>query len=124
MTEKLVSAINLPKWLRCDPDAYGVNENKKRSIKYHRQMRLAEPAWANRKAIAKIYRRAKELGMVVDHIVPLCSEYVCGLHCEANLQLLGEAANIRKGNRYWPDSPFENRDLFGLEECEQYELPL
>jgi len=30
---------------------------------------------------------------------------VCGLHCEQNMQILWNADNIRKGNRWWPDMP-------------------
>jgi hypothetical protein len=44
-------------------------------------------------------------GTHVDHIVPLVSKFVCGLHCEANLQLLPGPENQRKGNRVWPDMP-------------------
>lgn len=65
----------------------------------------ATPAWADRAAIQVVYEKAAEFGMWVDHIVPLVSELVCGLHCEANLQLLTPAENIRKGNRFWPDMP-------------------
>lgn len=63
----------------------------------------ATPAWADRKLIEAVYVRAASLGMQVDHIVPLRSQVVCGLHCEANMQLLAQTENIRKGNRYWPD---------------------
>jgi len=38
----------------------------------------------------------------VDHIYPLTSDWVCGLHVENNLQILTEAENISKGNRVWP----------------------
>jgi hypothetical protein len=49
------------------------------------------------------YADAAGRGVDVDHLVPLRSPVVCGLHCEANLQLLSSVENIRKGNRYWPD---------------------
>lgn len=65
----------------------------------------ALPKWANIEHIKNIYKKAKETGMVVDHIVPLISKIVCGLHCENNLQLLSHTENSSKANRYWPDMP-------------------
>lgn len=59
----------------------------------------AMPAWADRDEIRAIYARAKELGMEVDHIVPLQSPDVCGLHVGANLQLLPRFENRSKGNK-------------------------
>jgi hypothetical protein len=65
----------------------------------------ATPSWANEEAILTIYAEAarltRETGVrhEVDHIYPLQSDVVCGLHCEANLQILTKAENIRKGNR-------------------------
>lgn len=51
----------------------------------------------------------------VDHIVPLKSKLVSGLHCGFNLRLLPAYENIGKGNRYWDDMPeYRENDLIEL----------
>lgn len=65
----------------------------------------ATPPWADMDAIRAFYAEAarltKETGIrhEVDHIYPLQGELVCGLHCEANLQILTKTENTRKKNR-------------------------
>lgn len=66
---------------------------------------LAIPKWADLDAIAEVYQEAAYFQLQVDHIVPLRSKLVCGLHVVDNLQLLTAAENSAKGNRYWPDMP-------------------
>jgi hypothetical protein len=61
--------------------------------------------WSERKAIRLVYKKARQYGLHVDHIVPLKSDVVCGLHVWANLQLLAQSENSTKGNRHWPDMP-------------------
>ena len=71
----------------------------------------ATPKWAEaeREQIEAIYREAarlqEETGIVyhVDHIIPLQSELVCGLHCLANLQILTQTENNKKSNKFDPD---------------------
>lgn len=65
----------------------------------------AVPPWADLKLIRGFYIRAAATGQTVDHVIPLQSPLVCGLHCEANLQLLPGKTNTAKGNRWWPDMP-------------------
>lgn len=71
----------------------------------------ATPAWANKFFVAEAYSlatlRTKVMGFAwqVDHIVPLISKLVCGLHVEKNLRVIPRVENSRKGNRHWPDMP-------------------
>ena len=81
------------------------------SAKRRAQERQATPAWADDKAIEAFYATAAGLSMHtgewyhVDHIVPLCGKTVCGLHTQANLQVLPAKENKLKSNRHWPDQP-------------------
>ena len=65
----------------------------------------ATPQWADRQIINDFYAEATHFGLEVDHIVPLHSPLVCGLHWEGNMQLLTSEENARKKNYRWPDMP-------------------
>lgn len=87
--------------------SYASNKNASR-----RAAKLqATPSWASEALILAIYEecqlRSEETGIVhhVDHVVPLISDIVCGLHCEDNMQILPASVNLSKGNRHWPDMP-------------------
>ena len=84
-------------------------------VKRRLKQRLAVPKWATTEledfAILELYDKSKRLGEItgkvfhVDHIVPIVSDFVCGLHCLSNLQILESTTNLSKSNRYWPDMP-------------------
>jgi 5-methylcytosine-specific restriction endonuclease McrA len=73
-----------------------------------RRHRNATPKWLNAEqklAIRKLYLQAMELTRltgeryVVDHIVPLISDEVCGLHVPWNLRVITQEENLRKSNK-------------------------
>ena len=65
--------------------------------------RKSIPAWADRDLIRDIYLEGNYQQLHVDHIVPLNSNRVCGLHWEGNLQLLSKSDNSKKAHRIWPN---------------------
>lgn len=79
-------------------------ENEK-GVRRHRAKAQATPAWADLAAIRAIYKEAREVSRLtgephhVDHIVPLKSHVVCGLHNQFNLRVIPAPINLSKGNR-------------------------
>jgi hypothetical protein len=67
---------------------------------------MRTPAWANLELIRKVYEKCKvttnRTGVKhhVDHIVPLHSDLVCGLHVHYNLQILPASENCSKSNKF------------------------
>ena len=80
---------------------------KKRAAwaRYHTQKMRAMPPWVARATVDRVYMQAEETSRAtgvkhhVDHIVPLRSHVVCGLHVPWNLQVLSAYDNMKKGNR-------------------------
>ena len=93
-------------WNNAHPEVARAHLAKRRAKK-----KCATVAWANDFFVKEAYRlaelRTKMTGLKweVDHIVPLQSRLVCGLHCEANLQVIPRSVNLEKSNFYWPDMP-------------------
>jgi hypothetical protein len=55
--------------------------------------------------LAQIRTRATGVLHEIDHVVPLRSKIVCGLHAETNIRVIPAFENRSKGNRHWPDMP-------------------
>lgn len=88
--------------------AYGARNKAKRAAgcaKRKATKLQATPAWADLGAIEAKYEEARNRSLEtgvrhhVDHIVPLKSSVVCGLHVHWNLQVLPAVENLSKGNR-------------------------
>lgn len=84
---------------------------REKSQRYYARKVQAVPEWVDYKKIRLYYKQAcvlsKKSGVPyqVDHIVPLVSALVCGLHSQHNLAVVTAAENQSKGNRVWPDMP-------------------
>jgi hypothetical protein len=59
------------------------------------------PPWVDKALLKDIYEKCPQ-GWHVDHIDPLKSPLVCGLHVPWNLQYLPADENRRKGNQFAP----------------------
>jgi len=89
--------------------------------RYYRSLRRAtekraRPIWFSPEKARDLYRQAKDLTdstgeqWHVDHIVPLTSDLVCGLHWHGNMQVITGSENQSKSNRHWPDMPTESQN--------------
>lgn len=77
-----------------------------------RRHREATPPWVTRKhktEMRELYKisitMTKTTGVlyVVDHIIPLRSDLVCGLHVPWNLRVITQEENLRKSNKLVDD---------------------
>lgn len=88
------------------------NPGKTAALRAQRRAEIlrATPVWADRYEIHAKYkecsRLSKETGIVhhVDHIVPLRGKLVCGLHVANNLQVIPASKNLKKSNKFFPES--------------------
>jgi hypothetical protein len=90
-------------WYRDHPEVMNAKNARRRSAKLN-----ATPPWLSKELeqkIAGFYREARSRTQAtgiehhVDHIVPLKSDVVCGLHVPWNLQILTGSENSRKCNK-------------------------
>jgi hypothetical protein len=90
-------------WTKRNPHVHAEN-----NMRYYASKKDAVPVWADIDRIQKIYEACRKIsartGIAhhVDHIIPLRSDLVCGLHTHDNLAIIPAKMNISKSNRTWP----------------------
>jgi len=94
-TSREKARLRMTRWYANNPEK-AIFAARVRRDKVAQQM----PDWADRKAINEIYRKAKELGLTVDHVIPLRNPLVSGLHVESNLSLVSRSENCSKSNSF------------------------
>lgn len=98
------------RWIEKNKDYYRARCAFYGAERYN-NMKQARPKWANPFFMREIYHlailRSRALGVPhhVDHIVPIKSKLVCGLHVENNMRVIPARTNIQKSNITWPDMP-------------------
>jgi hypothetical protein len=102
-TNRVELAARQTAYAKANRHIYNAIAAKRRAAKLQ-----ATPSWADTAAIKAIYEQALFMSKVlgekqhVDHIYPLISDEVCGLHVAANLQILSATDNIKKSNKLLP----------------------
>lgn len=92
------------KYRQANPDK--INEA---SMRYYAKKSGSTPLWGNKFFLQEAYALARLRGKFtglkwhVDHIVPIRSKIVCGLHAHTNVQVIPATINQRKQNKFWPD---------------------
>jgi hypothetical protein len=66
---------------------------------------LTEFAFEEARELCKLREESTGFSWEVDHVVPLISHKVCGLHNWTNFAVIPASENRSKQNRYWPDMP-------------------
>lgn len=94
------------KWRAKNKDKITFYANARRAMKLRATPKWAEDEWEQILALyAEAARLQEETGVKyhVDHIIPLKSDLVCGLHCLANLRVITQRENNQKCNKFDPD---------------------
>lgn len=109
-----------PRWIQLGPT---LTRAGMISHRYWTKIYWATPPWIDKNYIEDMKQIYASAGQnEVDHVVPLSSPIVCGLHVPWNLQHLPPKTNGIKSNHMWPGHPCENNDLF--EEFEPQQMML
>jgi hypothetical protein len=92
-----------------NPAYYAAHASKRRA-----KIKNAVPSWFDEldefviheaAALCRLRKKTTGIKWHIDHIVPLQSKIVCGLHIGCNIQVIPAIQNHKKSNLIWPDMP-------------------
>lgn len=89
-------------WRVNNPDKANIITANRRAIKHNASIdygELNDLIIAEAYSLAILRNKTTNIKWHVDHIIPLKSKYVCGLHVGINLQVIPAIENMKKGNR-------------------------
>lgn len=104
---KLQRAIHRKAFKQRNWEKYRLTKLTERDKRTKQQL-LATPTWVDQREINKVRRECIRLNKTsiteyeIDHIDPLLSPLVCGLHVHNNLQILPKEENRLKSNKFKP----------------------
>ncbi len=88
-------------WRKNNPDKTSLSDTRR-----CKAIKQSAPLWYENDLVKQFYLKRDELNkkwgtnFQVDHIIPIVSDTVCGLHCWDNLQLLDKSLNSSKRHVY------------------------
>ena len=101
------STLSCGCYIREQSTTHGLSQTKTYKSAQARKRAISKtqrtPKWADNNKILRIYQD-RPSGYHVDHIIPLHSKLVCGLHVEGNLQYLTAKENLAKSNSFDPET--------------------
>ena len=106
--QKQKMQARVTKWKAENPEKYRELMGRM-AAKRRMAEKRATPIWYDQEQAARIYALAAEItestGIPhqVDHVIPLRSKWVSGLHWHGNMEVITANENHKKNNRHWPD---------------------
>ena len=78
---------------------------RKKAVNAYSSDELTEFAFSEARELCNLRKEVTGFDWEVDHVVPLISKKVCGLHKWTNFAVIPASVNRSKQNTYWPDMP-------------------
>lgn len=104
---KAMEAKRIREWNSKNKHKVVAYSAKRRAVKLNASTswlsELSDLVFEEAALLAKMRSKSTGIAWDVDHIVPLQSKFVCGLHTFSNIAVVPASVNRSKSNKYWAD---------------------